>query len=200
MATYARTRYASRAVDGTSAYDLDRVRGYNGNPRSSAAPARAPEIRPVREPEPMPPLSRPRTTETTKSAPRTGRRAQKAYGISLFAIFGFMAVAALMVTVLLAQIKYDEVTNQTVKLQTQLTQLTEQERKLKIQYEDAFDVTHVENYATSVLGMSKPAGSQAGTVSSKAQDKAVVLNSEGSKADHSGGLATFLSSLIAYFK
>jgi len=63
-------------------------------------------------------------------------------------VAGFVVVAVLMIFVLLAHVRYAEVTNETVKLQTKLTQLTEQERKLQIAYENAFDVNQVEQYAT----------------------------------------------------
>jgi cell division protein FtsL len=199
MATHHSTvRYASRsAVSGSNAYDLARIRDYSAAPREiERVPVKMPETRPgtapVRTPKAAP------GTETG-TAPRTRRKAQKSYGVSLYAAVGFLFAAVLMVFVLLAQVRYAEVTNDTVKLQKQMTQLTEDERKLRIAYEDAFDVNQVEQYATHQLGMSKPAESQLGTISASAQDKAVVSDTQddGAKGE---SMATFLASLIAYFK
>ncbi|MEL4106017.1 hypothetical protein AAFA46_04140 [Oscillospiraceae bacterium WX1] len=196
MATQAATmRYASRAaVQGSSAYDLSRTR--------------RPEANNVRPKKPTPELERPesapRRREHTQQAPsvaaRPNAKNQKVYGISAFAVVGFAVAAVLMVFVLLAHVKYDEVTNETVQLQSQLSDLNEQERKLEIAYGNAFDVNTVEQYATHELGMSKPAQSQIGTVSVTAQDKAVVVSAPSDNSGKRESMLTFLLSLVAYFK
>lgn len=189
----ATVRYASRgAVSGSNAYDLSRIRDYS---HESAVPERIPVRTPVQKPAVK---TAPRTVERT--APRTAQRAQKSYGMSLFAVTGFVVVAVMMVFVLLAHVKYNEVTNETVQLQSKLAALTEQERKLQIAYEDAFDVNNVEQYATNVLGMSKPDESQVRTVMSTAFDKAIVVNPENDDTNVSESMVTFLASLVAYFK
>lgn len=190
MATNAGTiRYASRtAVHGSNAYDLNRVRDYTAVP---AAPKRVPTGEPVSSPTKRP---------EEKTAPRSVRKTQRAYGVSLFSFVGFAVVAVMMVFVLLAHVKYNEVTYETVQLRSQLAALNEDERKLKIAYEDAFDVNEVEQYATNVLGMTKPSDSQVGTVSATAEDKAVVVNTPKEDTVVSESMATFLASLVAYFK
>ena len=67
-------------------------------------------------------------------------------------------------------------------------------------YQDAFDVNNVEQYATNVLGMTKPDESQISTVKSTANDKAVVVNSENDDKNNTESMVTFLASLVAYFK
>lgn len=194
MATNASTvRYASRsAVYGSNAYDIRHIKEFSPE-------TKAPEKYPHRKPEANP-VPRTAPMNAPKAAHRTAKKAQKAYGISLYAVVGFVFVAVMMVFVLLAYAKYSEVTNETVKLQTRLDELNSQERKLKIEYTNAFDVNDVERYATQVLGMSKPAEDQISTVSATAQDKAVVLKSSDDTPNKSESIVTFLASLVAYFK
>ncbi len=191
MATRSATvRYASRsAVSGSNAYDLNRIRAY------SAEPERIPFTKPVRQP---PVKAEPKPAQRT--APKPAHRAQKAYGVSLFAITGFIVVAVMMVFVLLAHVRYNEVTSETVRLQERLEELTEQERKLKIDYENTFDVFAVEQYATNVLGMTKPDESQMGSVQLTVSDKAVVVSAEDEETVVSESMVTFLVSLVSYFK
>lgn len=209
MATQRTTAtYASRsAVYGSNAYDLSRLRAAAPAPfEYERVPAGRPEIRPAVTPSPKTsprsvpqraPAASPKTAPRT--APRTSRKTQKAYGVSIYAAIGFVIVAVMMVFVLLSHVRYAEVTNETVQLQAQLTQLNEQERKLKIAYENAFDVNEVEQYATHNLGMSQPAECQIGTISVTAQDRAVVADTldDGTPNESIG---TFLASLVAYFK
>ncbi len=192
MATHSATvRYASRsAVSGSNAYDLSRIREYS---HESAVPERVPVQKPTEKPVVK---TAPKAVERTAPA----RRTQKSYGISLFAVTGFVVVAVMMVFVLLAHVKYNEVTAETVQLQKTLDELAAQERMLKISYEDAFDVNNVEQYATDVLGMSKPDESQISTVNSLVYDKAVVVNPENDDTYVSESMVTFLASLVAYFK
>lgn len=194
MAAHSATvRYASRsAVSGSNAYDLSRIREYV---HESAVPERAPVRKPLEKPAVR---NEPKTIERT--APRPAHRTQKSYGISLFAMTGFVVVAVMIVFVLLAHVKYNEVASETVQLQVKLDELTEQERKLKIAYEDAFDVINVEQYATNVLGMSRLDESQVSTVESTASDKAIVVSQENDDKQVTESMVTFLASLVAYFK
>jgi cell division protein FtsL len=209
MATQRATvTYASRsAVYGSNAYDLSRVRSAVPAPSEiDYSPARRTEIRPATVPAPktaprtVPSQSPARSPKTTpKAAPRSYRKKQKAYGISLYSAIGFVVIAVMMIFVLLAHVRYAEVTNETVKLQTQMTTLNEQERKLQIAYVNAFDINQVEQYATNQLGMSQPAESQIGTISVTAQDKAVVADTHQENVVASESIGTFLASLVAYF-
>jgi outer membrane murein-binding lipoprotein Lpp len=72
--------------------------------------------------------------------------------VSLFAVIGFIFVAVLMVFVLLAHAKYNEITTQTAELRARLDTLAEDERKLKIAYEDAFDVNKVKTTPQTCWG------------------------------------------------
>lgn len=193
MARSTQARYASRAVSGTSAYDLRYVPRYG-----TAVPAEEPRRQPQRRPR-RAPQRRPQARPAVKAAPRAAQRRRKGYGVSLFAVFGFMTAAVLIVFVLLLQVRYEEVRAEAAALQSELKELTELERRLRIEYEDAFDVTRVEEYATTVLGMTKPAVSQGvGTIQAPVEDKALVVMTE--EPEQERGLAAFLSSVLAYFK
>ena len=194
MARSTQARYASRAVSGTSAYDLRYVARYG-----SAVPAEEPRRQPQRRPR-RAPQRRPQTRPAVKAAPKAAQRRRKGYGVSLFAVFGFMTAAVLIEFVLLLQVRYEAVRAEAAALQSELKDLTELERRLRIQYEDAFDVTRVEEYATTVLGMTKPAVSGgAAALQAPAEDRALVVTAE-EEPEREGGLAAFLSSVMAYFK
>ncbi len=189
----ARSAVAARsAADARSAAAAGSTAARSAAARGGAAvrPAYAPEVKPVRRPE---------ENSVKKPARRAARRRQKAYGLSLFAVCGFALVAVMMVFVLLSHIKYNEITSEAAQLQTRLAALTEEERKLKIAYEDAFDVNEVEAYATNVLGMTKPLDSQVATVATAASDKAVVLGTPAEENSRTS-IGTFLMSLVSYFK
>ncbi len=177
----AKMKYASRtAVHGSNAYDLARV---GDLPARQAPPAQKPAAKPQARP-----------------APQKARKAQRYYSVSLFAAAGFAVVAALMVFVVLAHLKFTEITAETVSLQQRMDQLTEEERKLKITYEDIFDVNEVEAYATNVLGMTKPQQNQIAAISTDNQDKAVIVKNSADEGVARENMASFLASLVAYFK
>ena len=185
MAEQANTvKYASRTVYGNNvvAYDFIPARPYY-------EPQEIPAEIPVAVPK-----ARPRTRA------KTAKKAQVAYGISIFAVVGFIAVAAMMFLALLANIKYTEVTNEILDLRTQLEELNEQEKKLIITYESVFDINEIEEYATTVLGMSKPDKDQIGTVRIHTEDKAVILETKNEREGFFSGLTAFLASLVEYFK
>ncbi|HHT17296.1 MAG TPA: hypothetical protein GXZ77_06250 [Papillibacter sp.] len=188
MARTTQARYAAKAVSGTSALDPRYYSRYG-----TAAPAPQPKL-----PKQAPPRrAKPKTAP--KATPRVAPKQKRGYGVSLFAVFGFMAVAVMVVSVLLLQVRYEEVRSEAVTLQAELRELTELERRLRIEYENAFDVTRVEEYATNVLGMTKPAGpSRAGSISSPAQDKALVVMAE--ELPEQSGFSAFITSVLAYFK
>lgn len=183
MATRSATvRYASRsAVSGSTAYDISRLREFD---RESE---KLPDAKPTKQP-------------TVKADPKPSPKTHKAYGVSLFAVTGFVVVAVMMVFVLLAHVRYNDISSETVRLQARLDELNEQERKLMIEYEKAFDVIAVEQYATNVLGMSKPDESQVSVVQTTAYDKAVVVSQEKDETQGTESMVTFLASLVSYFK
>ena len=165
--------------------------GYYG----TAAPAQAPYVRPVAAPVEMPlPYEQARPRYRAKAAAM-----QSAPSVSLFAVFGAVFAGVLMIFVVLAQISYSELANETVRMSAQLNELTEQERRLEIQFENSIDMKRVEQYARNVLGMSRPDAEQVAVIRSMPIDSAEIVDS-GGDGNSLDGFASFISSLLEYFK
>jgi len=166
--------------DGSAAYDLERQGWYEFQPQQEDS-----------RPEPV-----------RKAKPAAKR--QPAYSVSLSAFAGIAAAVVLVVFVLLAYINYTDVSAATVQLEERLAELVEEERHLTVRYEETFDITEIEAYATGVLGMSKPADDQIVNLGLTAEDKAVVLSEDVSAVSEAsasiGGFVDFFTSLAAYFK
>ncbi|MCL2151379.1 MAG: hypothetical protein FWH57_00210 [Oscillospiraceae bacterium] len=142
------------------------------------------------------PIPRERTIQRQRE--RAATAAKNVPGISLFAIFGSLFAAVLMVFVVLAQINYNEAAAETVRLNTRLQELTEQQRRLEITYENVIDMKEIEIYAQDVLGMSKPETDQIAIVKSTPIDKVEVIGE--SNSGFFDGFGPFISSLFEYFK
>jgi len=171
---------AARALD----YDFSSYFG-------SAVPAEAPYYRPAAEPVEIPvPQERPGANVRTREAV-----APSMPSVSLFAIFGVLFIGILMVFVVLAQISYNEVASETVKLNAQFRELSEQQRRLEIAFESVIDMKEVERYARDTLGMAKPDSDQTVAFRLIAIDGAEIIRdiNEG-KSDE--GFGAFLSSLF----
>ena len=87
-------------------------------------------------------------------------------------------------------------------IEDQYAQLQEQQTRLRIDYESAFNLTEIEDYAIHELGMQKPRSDQLYYISSSdAADTAVVLDQTAAEplslADRFGD---FLTSIVEYFR
>lgn len=177
MAQKKKNRYGQNAVNGSLAYDFDN-------------PALYPEYeygKPLDIPE------KPKVRE--KVVPKTEVLTKQS--ISPLAIFGFAAAAVLLVFSLLARVQFTQASAETAKLESQLSELTEQQSKLTIAYESAVNLTDIENYAINTLGMQKPRADQVRYVSTSAQDKAEILN--GTDGTDSNKASNIVDSLREYF-
>jgi len=123
---------------------------------------------------------------------------RKAPGVSLLAIFGSFFVATLMIFVVLAQISYNEAAAETVRLNAQLADLTDNHRRLEIAFESVIDMKEVERYARDVLGMSKPDSDQVTVIPSVPRDRAEII--ESAEENTAEGFGSFLSSLVGGFR
>ena len=144
----------------------------------------------------------PETAQSGEKAAAEVRPSATVYtasGVSLFAVFGSVFAAVLMVFVMLAQISFNEMTGEIVRLGAQLSQLNEQEKRLEIAFESVVDMKEVEMYARDVLGMSKPDPSQGAIIQSVLPDRVEIIGDDGAR-DTLRGLGAFISSLTEYFK
>ena len=143
----------------------------------------------------------PQTQE--RPIPRTRQdaaAAKKAQGVSLFAVFGTLLIAAMMIFVVLAQISYNEVAGETARLSSQLRELTAHERNLAMTFESVVDMREIERYARDVLGMSNPDAGHIIVFHSEVSDRAEIIHDPNSRDDSLRGFASFLSSLTEYLR
>ena len=162
--------YASGSVYGNVAYDLDRL------PREEEKPQ-----------------------ERVKVKVRTYRETHSAQGVSMFAVVGFALFAVMMVFVLLAKVQLTQITNETVKMESQIRQLKDDEARLKIDYESKFNLTEIENYAVKTLGMVRTSGESVTMLESANVDRAEVLAENDMVGSFFTEFKDFVTSLLAYF-
>ena len=170
--------YARKLDYGTSApaYDSPAL-----NP--TAFPEAAPQAIPV--PQPIP-RTRPREEPAT-------------YSISLLAIVGAVVIFALMVFTIMSHVGYTGIMNETVSLNSQFEELTEQERQLRIAFENVLCMNTVEQRARDELGMSEPSSDQMIFIDRVSEDRVEIAASvEDTGVLH--GFGAFISSLLEYFR
>ena len=109
-------------------------------------------------------------------------------------------IVVLLLAVLVATVNYTEMSDSVVELQQRLEELNDTEKKLKIQYEKAFDINEIESYAVNELHMAKPAADQVATSAVNAGNRAEIIAVEGEGEGFFSSVSTFISSLIGYFK
>ena len=181
MASPASRKRNTARMDGNAAYDL----------RSNAA-----EEYLYRAPVDLP--HAPRTTEAVvpESVP-TPKQA-----IVPLAVLGFAIAAVLIIVSLVARVQLSQASAEVSTLEDQYAELQEQQTRLRIDYESAFNLTEIEDYAIHELGMQKPRSDQLYYISSSdTADTAVVLDQSAAEplslADR---LGDFFSSILEYFR
>ncbi len=127
-------------------------------------------------------------------------RVKTRQSISPMAIIGTACAAALLVFTLMARIQLTEVTDTAAHLEQQLIELEVAQNRLLIDYERAFNLTEIEEYATRELGMQRPRDEQIHYLSSTVPDKAMILSGESEGRDFGDRLFDTLSSIAEYFR
>lgn len=175
-------------------FDADSVYGSLAYDYAKAGAYREKMDRPVERQViiPAPPKIREKTV--------TAAKAKTQQSISPLAIIGYMCAAVLLVFTLMAKIQLTEVTDTSAHLEQQLSDLKVAQKRLLINYEKAFNLTEIEEYATTELGMQRPRDEQVFYLESTVPDKAVIL--DGASDEESFGDRVFdaLSSIGEYFK
>ena len=178
-AAAANETYGQGAVYGSLAYDFDNPELY----REQYTTAQ-PETR-----------SETRTRVHTRA--RTAVRTKQS--IAPMTIVGMLAAAFLVVVAILAQAQIVGISSASVALQKELTQLEEQQAKLRIAYESAFNMAEIEDYAIHELGMQKPRADQIFYIDTSSPDKAVVI-AGGDSLGFVDRVSDYLSGLLEYFR
>lgn len=120
--------------------------------------------------------------------------------VSLFAVAGFAAVAALAVFILMSYVQLATVSSEVVSLNNEMSRLQSEEAVLRARYELAYDVGAIENAVTADGSMSRPQLGQMVYVDMTEPDSVVVYEQE--QETESGLLETVretLGNLLAYF-
>ena len=173
--------YGQGAVYGSLAYDFNH-----------------PELYEEEYSRPQTPAAKPRTQTQTKVHTRARTAVRTKQGIAPMAIVGMLVAAAMFVIAITAQIQLFDVSSESVALTTELAALQEDQAKLRIAYESAFNLSEVETYAKETLGMQKPSADQIFYIDTSAPDKAVVVASGGSDT-FAERAADFFTGVRAYF-
>ena len=132
-------KYGDSAVYGSLAYDYGRAGTYREK-------MDRPVDRQVIIPAP------PRIREQAMADARVKTR----QSVAPLAIIGYVCAAILIVFTLMAKIQLTEVTDTSAQLEEQLSDLKVAQNRLLINYEKAFNLTEIEEYATTQLGMQRP--------------------------------------------
>lgn len=127
----------------------------------------------------------------------TAARASQA--IAPFSIIGFACAAVLMVFMLMSYIRLTQISEQSVELERRLSELEVEQTRLLIDYESAFNMTEIEEYATNILGMQKPRSDQVFYVDGSAPDRAEIIQDETQTGAAAGALSELLGLLGEYF-
>lgn len=95
--------------------------------------------------------------------------------VSPFALVGIAVVAILLALAIASQLRLYAVQSTNGELQDQLEELEETHARLQSSYESNYDLSRVETYALTQLGMHQAQGSEVRYVDLSGQDEAVVL-------------------------
>ncbi len=123
---------------------------------------------------------------------------QRKVGVSVFAVLGSAVLAVLTVCVLLANAMLTQLTDEQAQLQERYAELMEENRILTVQYEMAFNMNELEEYATVELGMVKPVASQLVMLPDYTEDRVVILDENLGRRDFAHQIGEFFSSLLEY--
>ncbi len=175
--------YGRGAVMGSLAYDFEN-------------PALWPEEATYRQPErrvviPAPPQ--------VKDEVKAAAKVRTSQSVSPAAIVGYICAAVMIVVLLMAKIQLTVVTDRAAGLETQLASLETAQSRLLIDYESAFNLSEIEEYATSVLGMQRPRDEQIYYLEGAIPDKAVVLENQ-SEGGLINEIKKMLSAVGEYFR
>ena len=121
--------------------------------------------------------------------------AKNLQAIAPLSVLGVLAAAVMIVVMLLAQAKLTAVCSDAVLLSDKIEQLETEQTRLRIEFESAFNLTEIEDYAVTQLGMQKPRSDQLFPINIKAQDKVEIF-----APDSSGGLADRVSDFTGAVK
>lgn len=176
-------KYGQGAVFGSLAYDFDNPELYRDDDYTAQ------------------PKAAPKTQTQTQTRVRTRARTavHTRQSIAPLSLIGMLAAAFLVVVAILAQAQIVGISSKSVELRSELAELEEQQAKLRIAYESAFNMADIEEYAIHSLGMQKPRADQIFYIDTSSPDKAVVI-SGGESTGFVDRVSDYLSGVVEYFR
>lgn len=180
-AAAAKRKYGQGAVYGSLAYDFNNPELYREEDTAAQ------------------PQVRPRTQTQTRVHTRARTAVRTRQSIAPLSLVGMLAAAFLLVVAILAQAKIVGISSKSVALQNELAQMEEQQAKLRIAYESAFNMAEIEDYAIHSLGMQKPRADQIFYIDTSSPDKAVVIAGSES-VGFVDRVSDYLSGVVEYFR
>jgi cell division protein FtsL len=170
--TFNSYNFVTGAVDGTLAYDFSTPAVYPQEEVYESPRRRKPQARPQNQTQDW-------IKEDQEQREQTYADRRQKTGLGVVPFLGAVAVVALVVMLLLAQIQLVNLSDTAVSLEAQIEELKTQRDKLTVEYETVFNLKDVEEYATGVLGMQEPRDDQIYYLTNvNAGDKAVVITDE----------------------
>ena len=181
--------YGQNAVSGSLAYDFDNPELYREIEYGLPLPFDAPPA----EAEQM------QEQEQEDALPQTRSQTRAKQSVAPAAVLGVLVAAAMFVAAIMAQIQLTGLSSERISLETELAELQTKNARLQIADESAFNLTEIEEYAVTELGMQKPGADQITYIDTSSPDRAVVIR------DSSGDgfvdrLSDFLAELGSYFR
>ncbi len=182
-AAAAKSTYGQGAVYGSLAYDFNNPELYRDEYSTAQSAPRT------------------RTQPQTQTRVRTRARAvvHTRQSIAPLSLIGMLAAAFLLVVAILAQAQMVGISSKSVELQSELEQLQEQQAKLRIAYESAFNMAEIEDYAIHSLGMQKPRADQIYYIDTSSPDKAVVIAGS-ENIGFVDRVSDYLTGVVEYFR
>lgn len=86
-----------------------------------------------------------------------------------------LAAAGLMVKGLFVRIELAQQSDKITAAKKELSQIEEENRRLRIEYETKIDLDEIEDYAKNILGMQRAGESRTEKIDTDTQDKAIVI-------------------------
>ncbi|MCD8002078.1 MAG: hypothetical protein LUE95_05790 [Oscillospiraceae bacterium] len=185
MAAAERSRYGQNAVYGSLAYDFNRTGAAEEWEEEYSAPRT--------------PAAKPQTRTRTQTRTRAKAVARSRQSIEPASIMGMLVAAFLLVTGIVARVQLLNISATSVELEEQLGTLQEEQTKLRIFYESAFNLSEIEEYATSSLGMQKPSTDQINYIDTSSPDRAAVVEAQ-TRSGFVDTVADFLTGFWEYFQ
>ena len=145
------------------------------------------------------PKARRRTQTQTRVRTRARTAVHTRQSIAPLSLVGMLAAAFLLVIAILAQAQMVGISSKSVTLRSELSQLEEEQAKLRIAYESAFNMAEIEDYAIHSLGMQKPRADQIFYIDTSSPDKAVVI-AGGESVGFVDRVSDYLSGVVEYFR